>query len=616
MVELIKIDNETSADNLNDIIKRYLILILADNTENSVDRTETNALLTDKKIMIPLVARKFKLITDETIEKELNSLESLNKRWFWKILCRFNCLNQVSCKKVQELLQNSSVNVVHLLENYKTVEAYGSVIKDYLIDNPRYAQLLICEYLRESEENRLHYHFPKELSMNDKTDMVIRYINSDFATPNILHLLCESNGNDQLQISAKIQVMAEERYNSIVDEILKNAAVCSNSVSISFKKQDVSVLESFKDMDVYYSYDEKWILNNMDYPTLFNNFIYLFEFVDTHCRWQHISKGTMRDTLEKAMTLSAKRCYKHSLFHSTIETKAKCQMLGYYNILKDKAIYLEDMILWFFEQYLPQEFNVKGFIFKKPSCGSNILERCTRIAVEIEGILKQYKMYCDDGEINRKLLERNKDPMKISCIPSILGEYKYACPTSSKVGRIFYLLFSDQSMMLYQPKKNEEYFIPYEVLKRDKIFYSELERYQQDDINFLIEQGILRVDSTSLIIFSHKLLDLLYDLYLNEFICLRYLDSYATELDFLKEKGLVRFEKTLLSTPEQNYYDYILNNASFDNSLALRNKYAHASYSLEESIMFDDYITMLRLFVLIIIKINEEFCLKELIKNK
>lgn len=53
-----------------------------------------------------------------------------------------------------------------------------------------------------------------------------------------------------------------------------------------------------------------------------------------------------------------------------------------------------------------------------------------------------------------------------------------------------------------------------------------------------------------------------------------------------------------------------LNKSSFSNGLDLRNKYAHSTYPEDEKIQFVDYIRLLKIMILVITKINEEFCLR------
>ena len=57
--------------------------------------------------------------------------------------------------------------------------------------------------------------------------------------------------------------------------------------------------------------------------------------------------------------------------------------------------------------------------------------------------------------------------------------------------------------------------------------------------------------------------------------------------------------------------NYILNRSEFGNSLDLRNKYIHGTHSTDEKVQKNDYIELLKLMILIIVKINEEFCLRD-----
>ena len=56
--------------------------------------------------------------------------------------------------------------------------------------------------------------------------------------------------------------------------------------------------------------------------------------------------------------------------------------------------------------------------------------------------------------------------------------------------------------------------------------------------------------------------------------------------------------------------NFMLNKAEFSNGLDLRNRYIHDTCSLNEEMQQHDYLEILKIMALIIIKINEEFCEK------
>ena len=56
--------------------------------------------------------------------------------------------------------------------------------------------------------------------------------------------------------------------------------------------------------------------------------------------------------------------------------------------------------------------------------------------------------------------------------------------------------------------------------------------------------------------------------------------------------------------------------SEFLNGVNLRNKYLHGTQSFDGKINLNDYFLFLRLLILCILKINDEFCLEYNFKNK
>ena len=81
---------------------------------------------------------------------------------------------------------------------------------------------------------------------------------------------------------------------------------------------------------------------------------------------------------------------------------------------------------------------------------------------------------------------------------------------------------------------------------------------------------------------------------------------------------LNRYDHSYLLPLLQYYhldFDYYLNKSEFTNGLDLRNKYIHDTGSLDENIQRQDYTVLLKLMIILIIKINEEFCLRDQLKR-
>ncbi|MBD8942275.1 MAG: hypothetical protein EGR71_07055, partial [Clostridiales bacterium] len=73
------------------------------------------------------------------------------------------------------------------------------------------------------------------------------------------------------------------------------------------------------------------------------------------------------------------------------------QLQAYLGELKRLNIRLEDIFKWFFEENIKTEFNALGFSYSPPSEGTTYAEKCKLLGSAIDGILKQYRLFEEDG---------------------------------------------------------------------------------------------------------------------------------------------------------------------------------------------------------------------------
>ena len=99
------------------------------------------------------------------------------------------------------------------------------------------------------------------------------------------------------------------------------------------------------------------------------------------------------------------------------------------------------------------------------------------------------------------------------------------------------------------------------------------------------------------------------DYYENEVLCIKYYDNKFLD-QMIKDKKIVT-EGKLFSRPEQNYLSFILNDQVYNNGYSLRNKYLHGRNTQDNEQHRIDCFKLLKLFALLIIKINEEFCRRD-----
>lgn len=191
-----------------------------------------------------------------------------------------------------------------------------------------------------------------------------------------------------------------------------------------------------------------------------------------------------------------------------------------------------------------------------------------------------------------------------------LLENKYVYGIGQEYELIKYYLFSDQCLLSYVERIGEEYTTFFDLLRNEEVYEEDYNDVGMGDIIWLKEHNIITVSSGKITFVNTKRILVLKDLYENEFINYhRRTDIIKAEIMEMKKEGLVEFETSLFARPEQDYFDYYLNMSSFNNGYDLRNKYIHASQpnSPKDEIRHqNNYMIILKLFMLIILKINDD----------
>lgn len=525
---------------------------------------------------------------------------------FWLFIYRYKIYERISKVNFKDTIKSMRVNPYRILEDKCFVNFFDQELAE-LLEEPEYGARLLIDYYLERHNKPLDIYLPKSLTPEKKYKIINDYIDGENPNGNALNLIMNGKSAKEFPLDDKIRYKAKKRFERIWDDPSKCITTLQYGVGVSFGKGLPEKSIRFDKDNVYAEYGLDWIRENTDYPTLLNNFIYLFEYTDLQMRCSFTSISSMRSAIEDSFMVDGKTMYKCGQIFVQLNGLANAQMKGYKNVLEQEGIYLEEIVKWFFEDYLKSEFGVSDFVCMMPKSTDSILSRYERVASVMDGITKQFKMFCEDGEIDRGLYEMSSGSIKFGTIPSLINN-KYAYCNCDKLRDELHAVFSDQSLLAYIEKTKGKYKSLYELICNESVSLSDFNAFQKNNIEWLIERGTIYCEEDSLL-FNPERLAVLYELYHKEVICLQYHKS-----DMLKEminNGEVIVESTLLSRLESQYFDYCLNKAEFTNGLDLRNKYIHDTATTDEERHKDDYIILLKLMIILVIKINEEFCLRD-----
>lgn len=598
---------------INEIIELYNIQQFFHNRIYSIHWTKQQ--LNDYSEIVSdfskVICEFFSRINTDTIESMFDTIYYDYRNDFWKLIEKYKVYDKISVEQFRKIILNKHFILNDVLKCKNIVKKFSDEIITYMEKNPFCAEIILSYYLEKHDRNIESLYFPVELSNEKKTLILDKYIASNSSNINYLKLIFESNSTNNLRLPDRLKLKAKRKYDEEIETLFKEGTGFEYGAKVSFsnKIDEEFKFETDDNRILSVLYSAKWIKENLDYPTLLNNFIYLFGYTDLQFRSLHVSRESQMSIIEKYLGIKGRKEYPTGIAFQQIQMLAQLQMIEYCNELEKYNIFLEDIIEWFFCNYLEEEFNVKGFCFNKSSHTVSYLEKCRNIAAEFDNILKRFKIYCEDGEIDDELLHISTEHIFIKDIPSMLSN-KYIYPCGNDYQTISNLLFSDQSIIHYLPKLSNNYNSFYCLLEKENVYYDMFEDYQIPSIDWLIDHNIIKIDNKKRIMPYWEKIKILNELYQHDVVCFSYMKKYQSIIMELNKMGLVQFSSSLFSRPEQDYYNYLFNKSEFDNGLDIRNSYTHGTQRVDENQNKQDYFIFLRIMILIVIKINEEFCLK------
>ncbi len=537
-----------------------------------------------------------------------NKVSNLNRFDFWKLFNDFKMYEKISSDTFSELLK-LDVSLYYILAYKKIVEKYDECLSDYIISNEDSIEIILNKIL-SYDGNTSDIIIPKSLTPKTIVDLADKYIDSSRPNPNFLELIASSRSSNDFPITDEIRLKAKTAYHQYWKKAKKDMTLFKNGIEVSFKPNlNVEKYEEYENHTLKYEYSSNWVSENLDFPTLLNNFIYLLDFTDNHFRSSFVYKSNESGIFEDFFNKRGKTDYPKNYMFNIKNSAFSLKLTGYIYELKKHDMTLEKLFEWYFKTYLKEEFGVEGFLYLAPSANATILEKCILLSCAIDAVLKQFNMFRKYGQINRELFEMSSGHVIFGNIKS-LSENKYLYTESVDLKKEQHLLFSDQSLLNYTEKTKEKYETLPQLLRFENLTKSDFYEYQLQDIEWLLSRKSIIYDEEGFLKPNNEKIVLLKDLYDNEVSCYQYNKRRETIIMELLNNKDLKVENSLFTIPEQQYLNYVLNRAEFGNGLDLRNKYVHGTYSLNLNRQESDYIELLKVMILIIIKINEEFCLK------
>ena len=586
-------------DNVNDIIELYNIKKFFDNniylkSWDYITRDKYISIVKDYAKQIPLF---FKNMSNKDLCKYYSQIENGYKKDFWEILDLYGFIkNNPNLIKEEDFTLDYAYDFLY---RKNLLKMYQNIVKEQLLNDP----FLVETIIRYDTSKQKTFNLP-EFEEDELERITINYIKNENANPNYLNYIYSIGRLNSYQVDPMIRIEAKSKYSSLFAKMPKdNQKGFEFGISIIFKDNDEIRTVIQKDKLYEIIFDAKWFKNHLDYPTILNNFIYVFEFVDSEFRLYFSKNNNSEEFLFSQLGVHSLHEYKFGIDKSFLELYSTTTLRAYIEFLNKNSINIEVIFQWFFSVYLKEEFGIEGFIFHKTTEEASYLEKCRMLFAELDGILKQFDFYCKYKLIDREALDFYQS-VRASDIKSLINN-KYIYCQDSKLINLNNLLFSRNSIINITFDDNH-YSSFVDLIMREHVKLDVFPEYQKCIINDLIENNMIFIENEFLTIPREKYY-LFKDLFENQVISRYHTRCTPYIIDDYVDKGLLKYESTLLTKEESNFYDYMLNNQRFDNNRAIRNSYMHGTNILNEDKHLETYYLIIKLILLLIIKINDEF---------
>ena len=602
-------NNQREYNNINDVIelynlRLYIICTVFKNICNganiSVDEISKNIW---SKINV-----FFNGLSDKNIRECYNNINEFKYvEFFWEIFDKCNVYKRISSEIFGDLFHKTA-DVSLILQHKNIVLHYDASLSLLLKEYNKTAELIITHYEQCNYEEGSKLFFPKSLSISDKEEIISKYIDNVDCNANYIRLVSIAREYSDFKISDKTRLKAKRKYESELQKMYVNneCVKFSRTYEVRFSNTQLQPINFFQDETSYIcTYSTLWLKRNSKPEQLFCNFIHLFDYLDKQGRINLVAKSSEKSFWDNVGLHSKNEFIGGDSFHLK-NNIALMNIMAYKKVLSRMGIQLETIICNVFNKFCSDINNCSVSL----PITNDYLGSIRYIAPEMESILKKYKTYVENNEIDIELISISSLPCKIENIPSVVNK-KYVYVNNNEVKDVIFEMFSNQSVLKYNWDVGKEYRNLYELLNNEPLTFDDLEDFKKKRFVRLISKNYLFVDNGMLKIVDKIEMAILNELYHKNVISYWHTPwDLKSKIDKMVNEQKLNFVNTLFTKDEADYFNYYLNK-SFCNGKDLRNKYMHGTHISDKNLLEQDYNCLLILFVLTLNKIIDDLICSE-----
>ena len=280
-------DSSHTISDINDAIELYHITLFIDNgaRANSWFEGDITDFVQKTTAIKKCLYQYFSQLPPDNIAELYAQIEFNYQETFWEIINLFKLWGIVDNEKITNILNSHEGSIRYLLHHRGLVEQYEIPIIQYFKSHPQTAEILLSTFIEEDKfGNRKPIYIPKGLTIDEREQILSKYIDSTDPNLNYLQLIPQITNEDKanLRVSPKLRLKAEKIAAKISDEFFKDKDAGIQygfSIIISPEKglPPVQIKSNRSSLHIEYLYSEEYILSCTGIQHL-ENFLRLFGF--------------------------------------------------------------------------------------------------------------------------------------------------------------------------------------------------------------------------------------------------------------------------------------------------------------------------------------------------
>jgi hypothetical protein len=203
---------------INDIIELFNISLFFKNGLSlpTWSAEDNDFFSTTVKEFPKVIGRYFSALKQEDFIETFASVDILYTEDFWRLIDHYKVYTIIDNETFEMSFSIDIFRLHEVLEFRGITYHYGNSIRKLILSNSIYAELIMNKFLSIHVGKPIF--FPKELSLSEMEDLIIRYIESSNPNINYISLIANSSSTKEFPINDSTKLMAKRRYRAFSED--------------------------------------------------------------------------------------------------------------------------------------------------------------------------------------------------------------------------------------------------------------------------------------------------------------------------------------------------------------------------------------------------------------